>query len=202
MEISQIKRLLAAVENPKLEFKSRWYCNTDRLDDQGWGEFLKDIIGLANGNIGYIGKTSYLIIGVSDTDPAPNKTRETFHVEAIGMLSNLQKIREITLRKIRETCSPPLSDIKIYFINLEENKNTLILEIPSPIDVIQLDRDLNTRGMRFQKGTVLIRLGQDISVASPTQIIALKQEYNKLCNDTKENISKILHNLPKKKLQK
>lgn len=196
MDISQIKRLLREVENPKLEFKSAWYCNTDKLDDKGWGEFLKDIIGLANGNVGFVGRISYLIIGASDTDPEPNQQRDTFHVDEIGMLSNLQKLRAITLRKLSEACSPPLSDLNIDWIRLEENKKLLILEIPSSIDVIQLDRDLNTRGMRFQKGTVLIRLGQDISVASPTQISVLKQEYTKIYQNNIQSNRKVLHNLP------
>lgn len=196
MDISQLKLLLAEVENPKLEFKRGWYCNTDKLDDKGWGEFLKDIIGLANGNVRYAGKVGYLIIGASDTDPDNNKQRDTFNIDKNGMLSNIQKIREVTLRKLRETCSPPLSDLSIYFIQLEEYKNILIFEIPSPIDVMQLDRDLSTRGMTFQKGTVLIRLGQDITVANPTQISVLKQEYSQIYQNNAPNTRKVLHNLP------
>ncbi len=195
MDTSQLKQLLRETENPKIEFKSGWYCSTDQLDDKGWGEFLKDIISLANGNIGYIGQTGYLIVGASDTDPEYNKLRDTFHVSDVGMLSNIQKLREVTLRKVREICSPPLSDIKIYFIELEEYKNLLIIEIPSPIDILKLDRDLNTRGMRFKKGTVLIRIGQDISVADPTEISVIKQEYSKK-NFNNLKHKRLLHNLP------
>lgn len=196
MNISQLKKLLAEVENPKLEFKSRWYCGTDQLDDKGWGEFLKDIISLANGNVGYTGQPGYLIIGASDTDPEPNNLRDTFHIDNCGMLSNLQKLREITLRKLREICSPSLSDIKIYSISLEKDKSLFIFEIQSPIDLLKLDRDLNTRGLRFKKGTVLIRVGQDISVADPTEISVLKKEYNNQHEDSKEESKRVLHNLP------
>lgn len=196
MDVSQLKAILQGVETPKVEFKSNWYCNTDRLDDKGWGEFLKDLVSLANGNVGHVGQNGYLIIGASDTDPKSGEQRETFHVESHGMLSDLQKLREITLRKLRELCSPPLSDIKLYFLEIAESRALLVIEIPSPIDVLKLDRDLNTRGIRFKKGTVLIRVGQDISVADPTEIITLKQEYCQRCQGNEEISKQVIHNLP------
>ncbi|MBW4523207.1 MAG: hypothetical protein KME16_26505 [Scytolyngbya sp. HA4215-MV1] len=196
MDVNQLRSSLQEVENPKIEFKSCWYCNTDQLDDKGWGEFLKDLISLANGNVGYVDKTAYLIVGASDIDPKPSELRDTFHVPANGMLSNLQKLRETTLRKLREVCSPALSDIKIYFVKAEEGKDLLVIEIPPPIDVIKLDRDLNTRGIRFKKGTVLVRLGQDISVADPTEISILKQEHSKKYQKDRVSYQEVLHNLP------
>lgn len=196
MDSNQLKDLLTEAENPKLEFKSSWYCGEDKLDDKGWGEFLKDIIAVANGNLGYVGRTGYLIIGASDLDPEPNNSRDVFHIDNTGMLANLQHLREITLRKLRETCSPSLPDIKIYFINLEENKNLLVFEIPPPIDLLKLDRDINTRGLRFKKGTVLIRVGQDIGVADPTEISCLKKEFTNRSKNSEQDNKKILHNLP------
>jgi len=196
MDASQLKSLLAQAENPKLEFKSGWYSNTDKLDDKGWGEFLKDIVALANGNIGYVGQSAYLIVGADDADPDSNQLRLTFHIDERGMLSNLQKLREVVLRKLREICSPPPSEIKIDFINFEPNKNLLVIEIPPPINVLKLDRDLNTRGMRFKKGTVLLRAGQDISVADPTEINALTNEYFVKIYKMKEKDRIVLHNLP------
>ena len=196
MDSNQLKNLLGETENPKLEFKSSWYCGEDKLDDKGWGEFLKDIIALANGNLGYVGRTGYLIIGASDLDPEPNHSRNIFDTAKVGMLANLQNLREITLRKLRAICSPSLPDIKIYFLNLEANKNLLVFEIPSPIDLLKLDRDINTRGMRFKKGTVLIRVGQDIGVADPTEITALKKEFQNQYISSKERNKKVLQNLP------
>jgi len=196
MDSNKLKDLLTEAENPKLEFKSSWYCGEDKLDDKGWGEFLKDIIALANGNLGYVGRTGYLIIGVSDSEPEPNNLRKLFHIDSIGMLANLQHLREITLRKLREACSPALPDIKIYFINSEENKKLLLFEIPPPIDLLKLDRDINTRGMRFKKGTVLIRVGQDIGVADPTEISCLKKEFANRSKSFEQDTKKVLHNLP------
>ena len=191
MEISKLKTLLADSENPKLEFKSQWYCNTDQLDDKGWGEFLKDLITLANGNSGFAGQTGYLIIGASDEDPRIGQQRETVHVARNGMLSNLQKLRETTLRKLRETCSPSPADIDLSFVEME-GKHLLIIEVPPPVDAVKLDRDLNTRGMRFKKGTVLIRVGQDVSVADPAEINNLRKGYQ----DTWIQTQRVVHNLP------
>lgn len=198
MDSIQLKDLLTKAENPKLEFKSSWYSSEDKLDDKGWGEFLKDIIALANGNLGYVGYTGYLIIGASDLDPQPHNSRQVFHIDSVGMLANLQNLREITLRKLREACSPSLPDIKIYFVNLEGNESLLVFEIPSPIDLLKLDRDLNTRGLRFKKGTVLIRVGQDIGVADPTEISYLKKEFTNQSKSSEKDTKKILHNLPQR----
>ncbi|MGD2181985.1 NB-ARC domain-containing protein [Lusitaniella coriacea] len=191
MEVNQLKTLLAASENPKLEFKSQWYCNTDQLDDKGWGEFLKDLITLANGNSGFAGQTGYLVVGASDEDPKIRQQRATFHVANNGMLANLQKLRETTLRKLRETCSPSPADIDLNFIEVE-GKHLLIVEVPPPVDAVKLDRDLNTRGMRFKKGTVLIRVGQDVSVADPAEINSLRKEYQ----NTWIQHQRVVHNLP------
>ena len=195
MEKSQLKSLLSNSENPKLEFKSKWYCNTEKLDDKGWGEFLKDLITIANGNSGFTGQVGYLVFGASDEDSPNKSSREIFDLARNGMLSDLQKLREITPRKLRETCSPPLAKIDIDFIELE-GKNLLIIEIPSPIDVIKLDRDLNTRGMRFKKGTVLIRVGQDVSVADPTEISDLRNSYQQATQNAWIQEKQVIHNLP------
>ena len=195
MEASQIRKLLETSENPKLEFKRQWYCSTDQLDDKGWGEFLKDLITLANGNSGFVGQTGYLIIGASDEDPQTESQREIFHINNDGMLSNLQRLREVTLRKLRETCSPPLSNIEVDFIEIE-GINLLVIAVPPPVDVVKLDRDLNTRGMRFKKGTVLIRIGQDVSVADPTEISNLRAVYQKNCQDSWIQTQQVIHNLP------
>ena len=65
MNINQAQKLLSKRENPKLEFKREWYTSAHTLDDKGWGEFLKDIIALANGNVGYIGQNAYLVTDVT-----------------------------------------------------------------------------------------------------------------------------------------
>lgn len=197
MDVNQLQELLAQVENPKLEFKRSWYSSKE-LDDKGWGELLKDLAGLANGNIGYVGKTAYMIVGAGDEDPEDGEPRSTFNIDEREIFSSmkassLQKIRERLIRKFRENFSPPSCDIKINFVQWSESQKLLVIEIQPPSDVLKLDRDLTTRGIKFKKGTVLIRADQDISVADPAEINALKSEYNKLYQTSPK---KVKQNLP------
>lgn len=196
MQLSELQQLLKKPENPKLEFKREWYGGPDKLDDKGWGEFLKDVIGLANGNVGFVGQTAYLIIGADDSDPLPDETRKTFHVAAVGMLSQLQQLRDTTLRKLRNVCSPSIPALSFEFVEFEPNTNLLVIEIPPPAGLLKLDHDLNTRGMRFRKGTVLNRVGQDISVADPTEIEALQKEFREYRGNKRKEPPSVLHNLP------
>jgi len=197
MNIVQLKQLLAKSENPKLEFKAQWYSSFSKLDDKGWGEFLKDVISLANGNVGYVGNPGYLIIGADDEDPLPTGIRKTFHTPSIGELSQLQKLREITLRKLQSACSPPIPDITFEFLAIDEGKELLVIEVASPAGLVKLARDLSTRGMHFRKGTVLNRVGQDVCVADPTEIVALEREFaSKFKNSTPFDALKVFHNLP------
>lgn len=193
MDAKQVEQLLINTEGPKYEFKRQWYSGVSKLDDKAWGEFLKDIISLANGNVGCVGQTGYLIIGAADEDPSAGTVRQTFNVPAVGQLSQLQKLRDVTLRKLHSTSSPGLPDIKFELVAVEPSKRLLVIEIPSPAGLLKLDRDLSTRGMRFRKGTVLIRVGQDVCVADPTEIAALQNEFKSSYEPTQ---TKVLHNLP------
>ena len=186
-----IDEIIKSEEKPNIEFKRQWYTNSSKLDEKGWGECIKDIISLANSNIGYINKSSYLVIGVDDVERDENKNKRLHEVKQIGMLSNLQALKDRILRKVSSACSPNLSNIEIKILEYNST-NILLVIIPPPLGLLKLDRDLNTRGMLFKKGTVLIRVGQDISVASPIEINALQNEVN---NSHKPKIN-IKHNVP------
>src|SRR5690606_18641952 len=69
-----------------------------------WHELIKDIIALANGNVGVPDQTGYLIIGVDDT-LRPDGTRETYDV------SHLQLTTQKIIAKVNHVCEPPLPDI-------------------------------------------------------------------------------------------
>lgn len=82
-------------------------------------------------------------------------------------------------------------------MEVEPNKRLLVIEVPPPANLLKLDRDLNSRGMRFKKGTVLIRVGQDICVADPMEIEALKRQYQQFIASTPIQPKRVLHNLPR-----
>ncbi len=66
----ELETLLKKDESPILEFKKEWYWNdstsTSEMADK-WGEFIKDMISLSNGYLGFVGSTRYLIFGFSET---------------------------------------------------------------------------------------------------------------------------------------
>ncbi|MBD2666543.1 putative signal transduction protein with Nacht domain protein [Richelia sinica FACHB-800] len=196
MEKNKLKEKIEQQENPKLEFKSEWYSGTNELDEKGWGEFLKDLISLSNGNLGYAGESAYLIFGVDDKKETSNQPRQLYDVSYIDNVFKLEDLRNTTLRRLRRVCSPSPPDIKLELILYKENINILVIEIPPAADVIKLDSDLPTRGLTFRKGTVLIRVGQDVVVADPTEVSALKREILSVPSPARVNSKKVLHNLP------
>ena len=69
MDIEQLTTLIEQKENPKLDFKRQWYWNDttpiNKLEEL-WGECIKDILALTNGNPHNVNETAYLIIGIED----------------------------------------------------------------------------------------------------------------------------------------
>jgi hypothetical protein len=196
MEHSELIKLSQNDETPKLEFKIGWYSGAEALDDKGIGELCKDLISLANGNVGFTNKMGYLIIGLDDKQPIQGQDRLASHIPAQGELSDLQKLKARILRKLHAVCSPSLPDLGLYFTPFSDNINLLVVEIPPPARVIKLDSDLLTRGSPYRKGTVLFRVGQDVCVASPDDVSALNKEYQLERSSSFNQIIYPLHNLP------
>ncbi|WP_225085172.1 hypothetical protein [Pectobacterium colocasium] len=68
---ADISYLLTQDESPIIEFKKEWYWNILTPKEEmatKWGEFLKDLISLFNGYLGYVGKNRYLIFGYSESE--------------------------------------------------------------------------------------------------------------------------------------
>ena len=82
MDSEELGELLRQPEGLKLDFKSEFY-KIDHPDNNvkklHWDEFIKDILALANGNVGVAGQTAHLIIGVGDKLKADG-TRDLYDV--------------------------------------------------------------------------------------------------------------------------
>ncbi len=179
MANSELHNLVQEKESPKLEFKQEWYSGKNELDGKGWGEFLKDIISLTNGNIGYYGQAAHLVIGASDKDPSPTEVRETVNVPMTRLLSDLQKLRDMTFAKLKNVCIPSVPDLFFEWIKFAAKKELLVISVPPPSSLIVLSRDLETRGKTYDKGAVLIRVGHDTAIVSPADIEGLNTEIKK-----------------------
>ena len=76
MTIEELQTIIDQGENAKVDFKREWYKKEDLK-----GEFFKDMLALANGDVHSIDKIAYLIIGIED------KNKNFFDFEAPKMKS-------------------------------------------------------------------------------------------------------------------
>ncbi|MCK4840605.1 MAG: ATP-binding protein [Methylococcales bacterium] len=150
----QLKDLLKKNESPVLEFKREWYWNDStspsEMSDK-WGEFLKDIISLSNGYLGFVGVHRYLVIGFSES------TQEIHDVgiKKIKSLNSIKAFRKTLIQKLEGYTQPAFISIDIEFVKLDE-KEVLIFEIPSPGHITELKKELKTKTRVLDAGTVII----------------------------------------------
>ncbi|KJZ09753.1 hypothetical protein TW85_20905 [Marinomonas sp. S3726] len=175
-----ISLLLKKEESPTLEFKRQWYWNDSTIKEDmsdKWGELIKDIISLANGYINKVGEYRYLIFGFSEED----KHIYSVNYDDIKQLKNLSKFKKILVQKLEGYTKPALIDINIQFVPIE-SKYLLVFEIPSPVNLIELKKELKTKTRHLDEGAVLIRKGQhtdEVRTAAPNEIENLKLEFSK-----------------------
>jgi len=206
----ELKNILE--NNPKetytIEYKRDWYWDNDTLlnkdkeknkgkDQQKlWDEFLKDLLALANANLGYVGKTRYLIVGYDEK----TSTKHDVNPDKISDLTNLTVFRNNISKKLKSRCNTKLEQLEIYFVDCEnKSKRLLIFEIPSPTVLIELTIDLQSKSNKvFSANTVFIRKfikngkdGEEISVqaASVDEATKLKNEFEIYKNKIQKNRS-------------
>ncbi len=166
-------------ESAILEFKRQWYWNDETSNDEKnilWGEFLKDLIALANAYIGYVGKKRFLLIGISESD-------QQFHdidISKTKELRDIKKFRQKIQGKLEALTNPSLINFDLSIINID-GKNILAIEIPSPTMVISLSKEVTTKTKHIDQGHVLLRRGQksdEVRTASFDEIELLRKEFN------------------------
>lgn len=173
MDIEELALLLRQQEPEKtnLDFKRKLYAvDHPKVRDTQWDEFIKDILSLANGNIGTAQTKSYLIIGVGD-ELNPLGTRDIFDVGEVNI--SAQRI----LQKVNSACRPPLPDLEIETVRFA-GKRILIITIPPTPYLHETTRALKTSHTIYQENTVFIRRKESIGSASTSErqaILAEKQ---------------------------
>lgn len=175
-----ISVLLKREESPILEFKRQWYWNDSTPKEEmadKWGELIKDLISLANAYLNKAGEYRYLIFGFSEEE----KKVYSLDLDKIKQLKNLGGFKKTLLQKLESCTKPALVDVNIKQINIESN-TLLVFEIPSPINLIELKRELKTKTRHLDEGAILIRKGQkadEVRTATPDEIESLKVEFAK-----------------------
>jgi HEAT repeat protein len=163
MNIEELQQLLRCrePESLKLEFKRKLYDiehHDPQVRDLQWGEFIKDILALVNGNIGTAQKPGYLIIGVTD-ELNEQGTRDIHDVGSVSLTA--QRI----LRKVNSACNPPLPDLRCEESHLED-KRILIITIPPTPYLHETTRAIKTPRATYPESVVFIRRKEDIGLAS------------------------------------
>jgi hypothetical protein len=154
MTPDELRKLLAQDENPKLDFKID--CSPSR--DEEWNELVKDILALANGNVGFSHLPGYLIIGASDAKKSDG-TRELRDASQVTL-----KKRDL-LARVNGISSPRLPDLDFELAELNGTK-ILVITIPPTPYLYEIKTYLQTPKRRFQEQTVFIRCGDEIQPAT------------------------------------
>lgn len=157
----ELRKILRQPEGPKLEFKQSFYqinASDPGLRNREWGELVKDILALANGNIGFASQKGYLIIGVSESlDSSGNRSLHSCEQVTID--------KQQILRKVNGYCNPPLSNIDIDHIDID-NCEIIVITIPVTYDLHETIKDLQTKSRVFPERVAFIRRGDDVCNAS------------------------------------
>lgn len=154
MNLSLLKQLTLNQECGHIEFKREWYWNanekaSEKLEIQKkWGEFIKDVLAIANANTNSFQQTRFLIFGFDE------KTLK-FHDCGINISSYYNLIVDIK-GKIESHIKPKIRKIQYYLIT-ENNENYFIIEIDQHDEIFSLEKSIQTKTISFVKDTILCR---------------------------------------------
>ncbi|MBN1451157.1 MAG: HEAT repeat domain-containing protein [Anaerolineales bacterium] len=158
-------------ENLKLDFKQKFYevyHSDPKVQKMHWCELIKDILALANGNVGMANQEGYLVIGVSDARNAYG-TRDLYDVGDIGVTT--QQI----LSKVNSACTPKLPDLHGEIIEVE-GKRIYVLIIPPTPYLHETTQPIVTPKTTYHENTVFIRHKEAIAVASTDERLAIRED--------------------------
>jgi len=167
MTIEELPTIIDQGENAKVDFKRQWYKKEDLK-----GEFVKDMLALANGDIHSIDKTAYLIIGIED------ETKKAFKFDDTDIPRSLDKLTQQLLEILNNNSQPEFLSLDIKWIDYQ-GEEILVLSVEPHGRLISLSKDLKLKKTTDKKGTVYYRIGENIRVASADLIKDFEKAFNK-----------------------
>lgn len=171
MDEKQLKKLLhESNEQDWFDFKAKLklYQVDGKPANQPRAEFIKDILGLANGNSHIIRKTKYLIIGVDDKEFDENGMR-ILHDVGYKVPSQSELVQWLS-----GTCTPAVVGLERELV-LFQGINLLVITIPPTFDLHETTHELVTPKATFQKHTVFMRQGEHTVPASVREGVTIQQ---------------------------
>jgi hypothetical protein len=171
LEYKNLRKFLRlANEEDWLEFKAKKKLfNADgKLEVKARDEFIKDILGLANGNSHIIRKTKYLIIGVDDSkfDDSGERVRHLIDYR-LPLQSEIAKW-------LKDACTPAVVGISCSNVEYKDDQ-LFVITIPPTFDLHETSRELVTPGGNFQKFTVFMRHDEHTVPASVRDGITIQE---------------------------
>lgn len=166
MNSQSLQHLLREPESPTLEFKRAWYGIDDPTAKQEQrDELIKDILSLANGSPGTVGRDAHLIIGVEDAFDSTRPRR----LHDVGDL-NPESLRRTIVQCVSSASEPALQDILFDVVEVD-GVRLAVITIPPSRYLHEITRDLRS----YSERTVFIRRGDSIGVASATDRDAISR---------------------------
>lgn len=177
MNENMLRRLLQERENPKIEFKQQFYALNSEGGNRHWGEFIKDILALSNGNINYATRPGYLIIGASDKI-ADDGRRTLLSCDAVTIDTSQ------ILSKVNNTYSPPIPDLSLEKITID-NHTLIVITIPSSPYLHETTKKIETKKAPYNEGTVFVRRGDAIANATQEERDAIRREKQRVFSENR-----------------
>ena len=171
MDETLLKKLLRKQqEEDWLEFKEKFklYQADGKLAEKQRDEFIKDVLGLANGNSHIVRKTKYLIIGADN---------QNFEVDGERKLHNVDyrtPSQSEIATWLKDACSPRVVGLECELVEYR-GRQLFILTIPPTFDLHEATRDLITPNGNFHKHTVFMRQDEHTLPASVRDGITIEQ---------------------------
>ncbi|NTW03407.1 MAG: ATP-binding protein, partial [Oscillochloris sp.] len=173
MNPDQLRSLLSKPEGATLDFKRKFYLLDDpnqQVKEKQRGEFIKDVLALANGNAVTAGETAYLIIGADDHLKADG-TRDLFDV--VAAIPDQRTL----LAYVNSACEPTLDTI-VWEPVILDGKRLIVITIPPTPHLHETARQLKTKESIYTEHIVLYRENAQTKVANARQreaILLLKR---------------------------
>ena len=147
--------------------KLKLFDATGKLNPTERDELIKDVLGLANGNVTIVRKTKYLIIGAHDKSFDNDGMRLLYDVDY-----QVPTRGEIT-KWVNDACAPSIVGIECEYATIRGRK-LYIVTIPPTFDLHETIRELNAKG-HHSKYTVFMRRDEHTVPASVRDGVTLQQ---------------------------
>ena len=162
----EIEQLISQKENSKLDFKRQWYWNSTTPSnklEESWGECIKDILALTNGNHNNINEIAYLLIGIDDESKQVCKF--DFPQDKANNILSESKLQQTLLSKLNTYSQPEFTGLNVEYRDFNNHK-IILISIPPRKRLLSLSKDLKFKNRIDRKGTTYYRIGEEIRIAS------------------------------------